>query len=79
VSGPRVVNAASKEAMKAVLDDIQSGKFVKDWMAENKANQTNFKAMRAKCDSHDMEVVGKQLRDMMPWIAERKMVDKDKN
>jgi ketol-acid reductoisomerase len=79
VSGPRVVNAASKEAMKAVLDDIQSGKFVKDWMAENKANQTNFKAMRAKCDSHDMEVVGKQLRDMMPWIAERKMVDKDNN
>jgi ketol-acid reductoisomerase len=79
VSGPRVVNAASKEAMKAVLDDIQSGKFVKNWMAENKANQTNFKAMRAKCDNHDMEVVGKKLRDMMPWIAERKMVDKDKN
>jgi ketol-acid reductoisomerase len=79
VSGPRVVNAASKEAMKAVLDDIQSGKFVKDWMLENKANQTAFKAMRAKCDDHDMEVVGKKLRDMMPWIAERKMVDKDKN
>ncbi len=79
VSGPRVVNAASKEAMKAVLDDIQSGKFVKNWMAENKANQTNFKAMRAKCDNHDMEVVGKKLRDMMPWIAERRMVDKDKN
>ncbi|MFA9387917.1 MAG: ketol-acid reductoisomerase, partial [Methyloceanibacter sp.] len=58
VSGPRVVNAASKEAMKAVLDDIQSGKFVKDWMLENKANQTAFKAMRAKCDDHDMEVVG---------------------
>jgi ketol-acid reductoisomerase len=79
VSGPRVVNAASKEAMKAVLDDIQSGKFVKNWMAENKANQINFKAMRAKCDNHDMEVVGKKLRDMMPWIAERRMVDKDKN
>ena len=79
VSGARVVNAASKEAMKAVLDDIQSGKFVKDWMLENKANQTAFKAMRAKCDDHDMEVVGKKLRDMMPWIAERKMVDKDKN
>jgi ketol-acid reductoisomerase len=45
VSGPRVVNAASKEAMKAVLDDIQSGKFVKNWMAENKANQINFNAV----------------------------------
>ena len=79
VSGPRVVNAASKEAMKAVLDDIQTGKFVKDWMLENRVNQPAFKAMRAKCDDHDMEVVGKKLRDMMPWIAERKMVDKDKN
>jgi ketol-acid reductoisomerase len=79
VSGPRVVNAASKEAMKAVLDDIQTGKFVKDWMLENRVNQPAFKAMRAKCDDHDMEVVGKKLRDMMPWIAERKMVDKNKN
>jgi ketol-acid reductoisomerase len=48
-------------------------------MLENRVNQTSFKAMRAKCDSHDMEVVGKRLRDMMPWIAERKMVDKSKN
>jgi ketol-acid reductoisomerase len=79
VSGPRVVGKASKEAMKQILDDIQSGKFVKDWMLENRVNQTSFKAMRAKCDSHDMEVVGKRLRDMMPWIAERKMVDKSKN
>jgi ketol-acid reductoisomerase len=79
VSGPRVVGKASKEAMRQVLDDIQSGKFVKDWMLENRVNQTSFKAMRAKCDNHDMEVVGKRLRDMMPWIAERKMVDKSKN
>ena len=79
VSGPRVVNESSKTAMKEVLDDIQSGKFVKDWMLENRINQPSFKAMRAKCDNHDMEVVGKKLRDMMPWIAERKMVDKAKN
>jgi ketol-acid reductoisomerase len=79
VSGPRVVGKASREAMKQILDDIQSGKFVKDWMLENRVNQTSFKAMRAKCDSHDMEVVGKRLREMMPWIAERKMVDKSKN
>src|SRR5680860_782689 len=79
VSGPRVVGKASREAMKQILDDIQSGKFVKDWMLENRVNQTSFKAMRAKCDSHDMEVVGKRLREMMPWIAERKMVDKAKN
>ena len=46
---------------------------------ENKVSQTSFKAMRARCDNHEMEVVGKKLRDMMPWIAERKMVDKSKN
>jgi ketol-acid reductoisomerase len=79
VSGPRVIGPASKEAMKQILDDIQSGKFVKDWMLENRVNQTSFKAMRAKCDSHDMEEVGKRLRGMMPWISERAMVDKSKN
>jgi len=79
VSGPRVVNESSKAAMKQVLADIQSGKFVKDWMLENKVSQTSFKAMRAKCDDHEMEVVGKKLRDMMPWIAERALVDKSKN
>ena len=76
ISGPRVVGPASKAAMKDILADIQSGRFVKDWMLENKVGQTSFKAMRAKCDSHQMEEVGKRLREMMPWIAERKMVDK---
>jgi ketol-acid reductoisomerase len=79
VSGPRVVGPASKAAMKDVLADIQSGRFVKDWMLENKVGQTSFKAMRAKCDNHQMEEVGKKLRAMMPWIAERRMVDKSKN
>jgi ketol-acid reductoisomerase len=79
VSGPRVVGKASREAMREILDDIQSGKFVKDWMLENRVNQTSFKAMRAKCDSHEMEEVGKRLRGMMPWIAERALVDKSKN
>jgi ketol-acid reductoisomerase len=79
VSGPRVVGKASKKAMKQILADIQSGKFVKDWMLENQVGQTSFKAMRAKCDNHQMEEVGKRLRAMMPWIAERKMVDKSKN
>ena len=75
----RVVGPASKQAMKDILADIQSGKFVKDWMLENRVNQTSFKAMRAKCDNHEMEEVGKRLRGMMPWIAERALVDKSKN
>ena len=48
VSGPRVVNAETKAEMKRILNDIQSGKFTRDWMLENKVNQTSFKATRAK-------------------------------
>ncbi len=79
VSGPRVVNESSRAAMKAILNDIQTGKFTKDWMLENRVNQTSFKAMRQACDEHEMESVGKELRGMMPWISEHAMVDKSKN
>jgi ketol-acid reductoisomerase len=79
VTGPRIVTPATKEAMKAVLADIQGGKFTRDWMLENRVNQTSFKAMRAKCDNHPIEETGRKLRAMMPWIAERRMVDKSKN
>ena len=79
VSGPRVVNQSSRKAMKKVLEDIQMGRFTRDWMLENKVNQTSFKAMRAKCNSHPMEEIGAKLRAMMPWISEGALVDKDKN
>ena len=79
VSGPRVINESSRAAMKDILSDIQSGKFTKDWMLENRVNQTSFKAMRQACDSHEMEEIGKQLRAVMPWVAERAMVDKSRN
>ncbi|MGE0611745.1 MAG: ketol-acid reductoisomerase [Hyphomicrobiales bacterium] len=79
VSGPRVVSGASKQAMREVLRDIQTGKFTKDWMLENRVNQTSFKAMRAACETHAVEEVGKRLRGMMPWIAERALVDKTRN
>jgi ketol-acid reductoisomerase len=55
------------------------GRFTRDWMLENKVNQTSFKAMRAKCDAHPMEETGAKLRAMMPWIAEGALVDKEKN
>ena len=54
--------------MKRVLADIQSGKFARDWMLENKVNQTSFKATRAKLAQHPIEEVGIKLRDMMPLI-----------
>ncbi len=79
VSGKRVINDDTRKEMKAILSDIQTGKFVRNWMLECKANQPYFKAMRKKAKSHSIEQVGKKLRDMMPWISKNKLVDTDKN
>ncbi len=79
VSGKRVVDSTTKEKMKAVLKDIQSGKFTKEWMKECENGQKNFTKMRENLSKHPIEKVGKDLRAMMPWIAKNKLVDKDKN
>ncbi len=79
ISGPRVVTAETKAEMKKILGDIQSGRFTRDWMLENKVNQTSFKATRAKHNGHQIEAVGEKLRAMMPWIGKNKLVDKAKN
>jgi ketol-acid reductoisomerase len=79
VTGPKIVNAETKARMKEVLADIQSGRFTRDWMLENRVNQTSFKAMRAKMQADPIEQIGAKLRAMMPWIAERALVDKTKN
>lgn len=68
VSGPRVVNAESKEAMKAVLSDIQTGRFARDFILENQANGAFLTATRRNEANHQIEVVGAQLREMMQWI-----------
>ncbi len=79
VTGPRIITSETKAEMKRVLDDIQTGKFTRDWMLENKVNQTSFKAIRARNNAHQIEEVGARLRDMMPWIKEKALVDKSKN
>ena len=79
VSGPRVITQETRAEMKRILADIQSGRFAKDWMLENKVNQTSFKATRAKLAEHPAEQVGAKLRDMMPWIKQRALVDRSKN
>jgi ketol-acid reductoisomerase len=79
VSGPRVITPETKAEMKRVLGDIQSGRFTRDWMLENKVNQTSFKATRSKLAEHGIEQVGAKLREMMPWIKQRALVDKTKN
>jgi len=79
VSGPRVVTAETKAEMKRILADIQSGRFAKDWMLENRVNQTSFKAMRTKMAAHPIEQIGEKLRDMMPWIKANALVNKARN
>ena len=79
VSGPRVIDSGVREAMKEVLADIQSGRFARNWMLENKVNQTSFKAMRRQMGEHPIEQVGEKLRAMMPWIAKNRLVDKSRN
>lgn len=78
-SGPRVITEETKAEMKRILDDIQSGRFVKDWMLECQAGQPSFKATRRRNAEHPIEKVGEELRSMMPWIAKNKLVDKTKN
>jgi ketol-acid reductoisomerase len=79
VTGPRIITPETKAEMKRVLSDIQTGKFTRDWMLENKVNQTSFKATRRKLAEHPVEEVGEKLRAMMPWIGKNRLVDKAKN
>jgi ketol-acid reductoisomerase len=79
VTGPRIITSETKAEMKRVLEDIQSGKFTRNWMLENKVSQTSFKATRARNNAHQIEAVGEKLRAMMPWIGANKLVDKAKN
>ena len=80
VSGPRVLpRDRTKAEMKAILHDIQTGAFVRDFMQENAVGQPFFKGTRRMNDAHQIEQVGEKLRAMMPWISAGKMVDREKN
>ena len=80
VSGPRVITPETKKEMKKILEDIQSGRFVRDWMLECKAGQPSFKAIRRNLAAHPIEEVGTRLRAMMPWLNKgNKLVDKSRN
>ena len=79
VTGPRIVTEETKAEMKRVLEDIQSGRFTRDWMLENQVRQTSFKATRRRNAEHPIEEVGERLRGMMPWIGANRLVDKAKN
>ena len=79
ITGKKIIDTNTKARMKEVLKDIQSGKFAKQWMEENKNGQKNFLKMRKELSDHPIEKVGKKLRELMPWIGKNKLVDKEKN
>jgi ketol-acid reductoisomerase len=66
--GTRIIGAETRAAMKQVLSEIQSGDFAREWIAENRAGQENFKRMRSEQAGHQVETVGKTLRAQMDWI-----------
>ncbi|WP_327754399.1 ketol-acid reductoisomerase [Sphingobium sp. SJ10-10] len=78
-TGPRIITEETKKEMKRVLADIQSGRFVKDFVLDNRAGQPELKASRIAAQRHPIEETGAKLRAMMPWIGANKLVDKDKN
>src|SRR6185295_8007446 len=77
--GPRVVTEQTKQEMKRILREIQTGQFAREFVAENQAGQPVLKAQRRLGQAHLIEKVGSQLRSMMPWIAKNKLVDKTRN
>ena len=78
-TGPRIITDETKAEMKRVLADIQSGRFVKNFVLDNRAGQPELKAARKAAAAHPIERTGERLRAMMPWIAANKLVDKAKN
>ena len=79
VTGPRIITPETKAEMKRVLEDIQSGRFVRDWMTECAVGQPSFKATRRRDAEHQIEDVGGRLRAMMPWIGKNRLVDTSRN
>ena len=71
--GPRIVTDETRKEMRKILAEIRQGQFAKEWILENKANQATFQAIRRNERKHPIEVVGKQLRSMMPWIKAKEV------
>ncbi len=79
VTGPEVINAESRQAMRNALKRIQDGEYAKMFIAEGAANYPSMTAKRRNNAAHGIEIIGEQLRSMMPWIGANKIVDKAKN
>jgi ketol-acid reductoisomerase len=77
--GKRVIGPEVRQAMQTILRDIQSGKFAEEWISEHKCGMPHFTELRKEAANHPLEKVGENLRAMMPWLAQSRLVDKSKN
>lgn len=79
VTGKKVINDESREAMREALKNIQNGEYAKQFIIEGATNYPSMTANRRNNAAHQIEVVGGKLREMMPWITANALVDKSKN
>ena len=79
MSGPRIITDETKQVMKQVLKDIQSGEYAKSFILENAAGAPTLLSRRRLMAEHQIETVGEKLRAMMPWIKKNKLVDQTRN
>jgi len=77
--GPRIITSETKRTMKVILEEIQSGRFAREWVLENQANRPVYNALLKRGEDHPIEEVGKKLRGMMPWLQKDTLVDQKKN
>jgi len=77
--GPRIIDEGVRQRMREVLDEIQSGRFAREFILENRAGSPSFEALRRRAADHGMEPVGEKLRGLMPWLQEKRLVDRSRN
>jgi ketol-acid reductoisomerase len=79
VSGPKIITAETRQAMRDMLNRIQTGEYAKEFIIENRAGAPTLMSRRRLMGQHSIEVVGEKLRSMMPWIKKNKLVDQARN
>ncbi|HWL74835.1 MAG TPA: ketol-acid reductoisomerase, partial [Burkholderiaceae bacterium] len=79
VTGPKIVTAETRKAMRAALERIQTGEYARDFILENRAGAPTLAARRRLTAEHPIEQIGEKLRGMMPWIKANRLVDQAKN
>ena len=77
--GPRIITEETRRTMRKILQEIQSGRFAREWILENQANRPVYNALLKKGEEHPVEEIGRKLRGMMPWLQKDTLVDRSKN